>query len=224
MTTSQFEVAGKRLDCQIKRKDVRHTYLKVKPDFQLEIILPRNKCINADRILEKKRRWIEKKVEELSNTKKLFNDDHILYRGEYIRIKVLTAKKPREGVRLYKKVIFVYENSNKDREQILADFISDHTLAYVKRKAPELASELRVNYNCISTKKMRKWGYCTRDGNLFFNCRLICLPQRLTDYIILHELLHRRYFNHSKQFKNALSKYFEDRKQLEAMLKIYVTN
>ncbi len=220
----ELAVNGKRITCHIKRKDIRHVYLKLKPNLQLEINLPRNGDISADSILEKKRPWIEKKVKELSQTKKIFNDDSILYRGEYIRVKAFVSERPRKGVRLYKKVILIWEDSDKNKGQTLAGFIANQTLRYVQQKAAEFAKELGLTFGSVSTKETRRWGYCTRDGALLFNWRLICLPQRLADYIIFHELLHLKHFNHSKQFRTAMAKHFADHKQLEAMLKTYVAN
>jgi len=218
------EINGKRVTCDIKRKNIRHIYLRLKPNLQLEISIPHNADVNVDSILEKKRLWIERKVKEMSEAKKIFKSDSILYKGEYIRVKICDARNPRKGVRLYRNVMLLYEDSGGKREAILADFITRQTLEYIQQKAAEFAEELGVTYNSISTKEMKKWGYCTRDGNLFFNWRLICLPQRLVDYIVLHELLHLRHFNHSRQFKKDMARHFIDYKELEARLRNYIAN
>jgi len=217
-----LEINGKRITCDIRRKDIRHIYLKLKSNLQLELSLPHNTDISVDGILEKKRSWIERKVKEISEAKKTFNGDSILYKGEYIRVKAYVLKRPRKGVRLYKRVILIYEDSESNREAILADFITKQTLEYIQQKAAEFAKELGVTYGSIFTKEMKKWGYCTREGDLFFNWRLICLPQRLADYIVLHELLHLKHFNHSKQFKNDMTGHFIDYREVVAQLKNYL--
>jgi len=216
-----LEISGKRITYDVKRKDIRHVYLKLKPNLQLEVSLPHNADVSADSILEKKRPWIERKVKEMSEAKKIFNGDSILYKGEFIRVKAYAAKKPRKGLRLYEKIILVYEDSERKKEEILIDFITRQTLEYIQRKAAEFAKELGVTYNNISTKEMKRWGYCTREGSLFFNWRLICLPQRLVDYIVLHELLHLKHFNHSKQFKKDMARHLIDYREIETQLKNY---
>lgn len=221
-TITELEVNGRTITCYVRRKDIRHVYLRLKPDFRLEISLPRNKEITADSITENKRLWIEKKVEELSRVRKIFNGDYILYHGEYIKVKTCSAEKPYKGVRLYNKVILISEDHREKRDQILADFITNQTLKYVQQKAVEFARDLGVTYKNISTKETRRWGYCTRDGKIVFNWRLICLPVDLVDYIVFHELLHLKHFNHSKQFRNAMAKRFADHKELSAMLRTYV--
>jgi predicted metal-dependent hydrolase len=44
------------------------------------------------------------------------------------------------------------------------------------------------------------WGSCTRDGVLSFNWRIIMAPPETLDYLVIHELAHRRELNHSKRF------------------------
>ncbi len=220
---SALEINGKKISCNIKRKGVRHVYLKVKPGFQLEVVLPRNRNIHVDRILKLKRPWIEKKINEISKVKKIFDNDTVLYKGEPVKVKVCTVKKSGKGVRLYKNVILVYEDSKRKKEEVLRNFITRQTLGYVQKKAKRFAKELQLSCNTISTKEIKKWGYCNRNGKIFFNWRLICLPERLADYVVFHEVLHLKHFNHSKQFKKDMTKYFIDSKEVEIMLKNYLS-
>jgi predicted metal-dependent hydrolase len=71
---------------------------------------------------------------------------------------------------------------------------------------------------------MRKWGYCTRDGMLCFNWRLVCLPPQLADYIIYHEALHLRHFNHSPRFKAAIDAIMPDYREREIALRRYLSD
>lgn len=224
MTITELEINGKSLPCHIRYKDIRHAYLKIQPDLQLEISLPRNGSISADSLLKDKSRWIEKKVKELSGAKKIFNDGTILYGGENIKVEIRLAEQPYTSVILGKKAITIYANSSKKSNELLADFLAGQTLSYTRSKAVEFSRELGVTYNSISTKKIRGWGYCTRNGNIIFNRKLICLPACLVDFIVFHELLHIKHFNHSRRFQNAMSKRFSDYKELKALLKSYMAN
>src|SRR4030042_973843 len=202
MTITELELNGKKLPGHISYKNIRHAYLRIKPNLHLEISLPRNKTISADSLLRDKRLWIEKKLKELSRVKRIFNDGSILYGGEYIKVEVCMAEKPYVGVRWDKKCITIYGAPNKKNDELLADFLASQTLAYIRPKAVEFSKVLGVTCNSISTKKIRSWGYCTRQGNLFFSWKLICLPERLVDFVIFHELLHLKHFNHSKKFRD----------------------
>ncbi|RKY89345.1 hypothetical protein DRQ15_09055, partial [candidate division KSB1 bacterium] len=66
MKTLPVEINGKQIPCHLKRKAVRLIYLRLKPGPILEIVLPRNKDIDLEALFEKKRRWLEKKIKEIS--------------------------------------------------------------------------------------------------------------------------------------------------------------
>lgn len=59
----------------------------------------------------------------------------------------------------------------------------------------------------ITIRKMdTRWGYCTKDGKIYLNPRLICAPRCCIEYVITHELCHLIYRNHTKDFYALLSK------------------
>ena len=55
-------------------------------------------------------------------------------------------------------------------------------------------------------------------GNLNFNCRLLFVPDRIVDYVAIHELAHRRFMNHSKAFWKEVEKYMPDYKEQKKLL------
>lgn len=93
-----------------------------------------------------------------------------------------------------------------------------------KREIPILVDEyaplIGVTYNRISIRAQKtRWGSCTFDGNLNFNCLLVLLPERVMRYVVVHELCHRKEMNHSKKFWNEVAKILPDYKELRKKLK-----
>jgi predicted metal-dependent hydrolase len=72
----------------------------------------------------------------------------------------------------------------------------------------------------ISVRDQRsRWGSCSKKGNLNFNYRIVLLPPKVADYIIVHELCHLGEFNHSKRFWGLVAKAVPDYKQLKKELR-----
>jgi len=80
------------------------------------------------------------------------------------------------------------------------------------------AMELRPNKIFIRSQKT-KWGSCSSNFNVNFNWRLIMCPLWIIDYLIVHELCHLKYMNHSKAFWSLVDTHYGRRHEAEQWLK-----
>jgi hypothetical protein len=63
------------------------------------------------------------------------------------------------------------------------------------------AARLGVDHAGISIRDGRsRWGSCSARGALSFSWRLVVAPTSVLDYVVVHELCHRRELNHSARF------------------------
>ncbi len=77
-----------------------------------------------------------------------------------------------------------------------------------------------VDYGRVTVRCQRtKWGSCTSQGNLNFNCLLMLCPPEVLDYIVVHELCHRKELNHSPRFWAEVERVMPDYKQHRDWLK-----
>lgn len=76
------------------------------------------------------------------------------------------------------------------------------------------------NRICIKDQKTR-WGSCSSKNNLNFNYRLILAPDSVLDYVVVHELCHLKYMNHSKEFWNFVASIMPDYRKHQEWLRIY---
>jgi len=68
-------------------------------------------------------------------------------------------------------------------------------------------------WNRVSIKNTkRRWGSCSKKGNLNFCYKVALIDMELADYIIVHELCHLGQFNHSKEFWKLVSRSILDYK------------
>ena len=71
----------------------------------------------------------------------------------------------------------------------------------IPARTAEWARQVGVTYGRVTVKKQKTlWGSCSAKGNLNFNCLLLRCPEDVMDYVIVHELCHRRELNHSPRF------------------------
>lgn len=70
----------------------------------------------------------------------------------------------------------------------------------------------------VRTQKTR-WGSCTKEGNLNFNALLLLVPPEVLDSVVVHELCHLKYMNHSKYFYFMVKRFYPEYKQAQDWLK-----
>jgi predicted metal-dependent hydrolase len=64
-----------------------------------------------------------------------------------------------------------------------------------------IAGSLNLEVRRVSVRNQRwRWGSCSRDGHICLNWRLIVVPERVRDYVMIHELMHLRRMDHSPAF------------------------
>ena len=73
----------------------------------------------------------------------------------------------------------------------------------------------RVTIRCQQTR----WGSCSGKGNLNFNCLLMLAPEEVLDYVVVHELAHRKQMNHSALFWQEVAREYPDYKKSLRWLK-----
>lgn len=85
-------------------------------------------------------------------------------------------------------------------EQERADGIQKALKIFPERTA-FFAERMGVDYGRITVREQKtRWGSCSQKGNLNFNWKLVLMPQALLDYVVVHELVHRKEMNHSARF------------------------
>ncbi len=77
-----------------------------------------------------------------------------------------------------------------------------------------------VSYGRITIRNQRtRWGSCSGKGNLNFNCLLMLAPPEVLDYVVVHELCHRKEMNHSPRFWAEVARVLPDYQQRRRWLK-----
>lgn len=92
-----------------------------------------------------------------------------------------------------------------------------------KERVYHYAEKIGVEVKSLALRPMKnKWASCSTAGNMNFNVELLSADQQLSDYVIVHELLHFKAPNHSKLWKSLMRAYLGDYEKLEEKLKTLV--
>tara|TARA_B100001113_G_scaffold231756_1_gene190321 strand:- start:386 stop:934 length:549 start_codon:yes stop_codon:yes gene_type:complete len=92
----------------------------------------------------------------------------------------------------------------------------------LSKRLAELAQEHNFQFNKISIRNQRtRWGSCSSKNNISLNMKLLHLPDQLIDYILLHELVHTRVKNHSKDFWDELETVVPGARVIDSKLRDY---
>ncbi len=134
---------------------------------------------------------------------------------------------------LFEKADWVIRNFKKIKSFQDKVILKNDKITYKKNKekARELIEKSVIRYNRIYNFKFnrifirnqkRRWGSCSRNGNLNFNFKLLFLPKCLLNYVVVHELCHLKEFNHSCRFWSLVEVSIPNYKELREELKKYI--
>lgn len=98
--------------------------------------------------------------------------------------------------------------------------LADLALEKISERARYYAEIMKVSYGRITIRNQKtRWGSCSGKGNLNFNCLLMLAPEKVIDYVVVHELCHLIEMNHSKAFWAQVERVMPDYKVQRQWLK-----
>ena len=191
------------------------------PDGTVRVTIPRLGNISAAKDFASRNiGWLEQQFQRLAVRPKIpvaWNlGTEILFRGELVRIEPDSDG----SIRFGNERINV-SDAHANLRPAIQNHLRDSGIAMNCRPASWNWRNCHgINVCRVSVRNQKsRWGSCSRRGTISLNWRLIQSPGFVRDYIILHELAHRRQMNHSKKFWQEVERLFPDYLQAERWLK-----
>ena len=204
----------------VQNHRARRYLLRLRPDGTARVTIPKRGSISTAReFVGKSIYWLERAIQRLESQPKASTEwklgTEIYLRGELVKIGIENNGRIRLGTELIKQRGFSVD---------LRPAIEKHLRKMAARELPERVMELAtlhaIGISRVTVRNQRsRWGSCSRRGTISLNWRLIQTPEFVRDYILLHELAHRRHLNHSDRFWQEVERLCPDYQTAERWLK-----
>ena len=194
----QIEINERLVTVQLeKKRNIKHVYLRVLNPNLIQIKTNIYYTLHdAKNLIEQKIDWISSSILKLE--KKSVNEDEFLYLGVRKKLEDFKIKN-------------------------LDTFYKKEILKYLPSLVDEYAKKMNLFPTSIKYRKnKRTWGSCNYKNGLNFNILLMKFPIEIMEYVIIHELAHIKYKNHSKDFWNLVYKYCPNYKEIEKEFKNFL--
>ena len=222
-TTHSLEYGNTTIEYTLTYTDRESLAIHVHPDTTVSIEAPLEKdFLEIEKRVHKRAAWIVKKQRQFRRysvefpPRKYVSGETHRYLGRQYRLRVIEDDVTAEVVRMDRGTITLFVNSKS------FDHVKKVLEGWFRQRAQTIFTELvdkwyprferfNVEQPQVVVRRMKsRWGSCTVKGKITLNFKLIQVPKRLIDYVIVHELCHTVIHAHNAEFYALLSRIMPD--------------
>lgn len=154
-------------------------------------------------VIEKHKDWINKRIaisktREKPSEKEFVSGESFLYLGRAHRLFVVYSQ---EEPLKFDNAFYLREDMQPLAREIFINWYRNAARKFISERVNYYSNLTGIKYKKVKiTSAMKRWGSCSREGNLSFTYRLVMAPIFVIDYVVVHELCHIIEHNHSKTF------------------------
>lgn len=200
----------------------RDLLITVHPNLQVAVVAPTEKSIQQiEAKLHDRAAWILRQqlryrdLHPLPTERRFVSGESHRYLGRQYRLRIRQSL--REHVALSRPFLIVETKSSSSAsrvETLVKRWYDDRAKMVLPRQLErclEAHPSLRVSNPTLRIRRMsRRWGSCTPSGVITLSPELMCVPPGCIEYVIVHELCHRKVMNHGPRFERLLSRVLPD--------------
>lgn len=197
-------------------------------DGAVTVVVPKDTSLEKiDQLLAGKRQWIREKMllhREVSpaSRKQYVSGEAFSYLGRNYRLKV--ERGPFAPVKLVNGHLVVTAPSGSEQPHIIRNALirwyKHQADKKLREKVDRYAPIVGVEPHGVGIKFFKsRWGSCTVKGRVEFNWKIMLAPNRMVDYVVVHELCHLKQHDHSPAFWREVERVMPDYAQCREWLK-----
>lgn len=225
MEKESVDINGEKIVFFVERKNIKNINLKVNLDKKVTMSIPKKMEIEiAKEFVKNKAEWIKKQqnyYDSFAEKKEditFENGETVYLLGKQYKMKIISDIKNEILIKDKYFEIHVKEKYIENKEyirKVYDTWLKEYAykvFSELVKKYQRLLKKYNINLPNIEIKQMKsKWGSCLPSNNkVIFNLKLIKTPICCIEYVILYELAHFKYQNHSKNFYNFLTIFMPD--------------
>ncbi|MFC1532265.1 M48 family metallopeptidase [Thermodesulfobacteriota bacterium] len=225
-----FDFGSRKISYRLYRADRKKLRIVVSPDLSVDVFAPKTATDpHIRKAIKKKAPWIARSIDKLEGyhplptPKRYVSGETLVYLGRQYRLKVENGNK--EPAKLRGRFLYVGTKDKTDRisvKKVVDEWYrkrAKDVLGRYMEKCLNITSRHGISEPFITIRLMRsRWGSCSPTGRITLNLKLVQLPVQCIEYVIMHELCHLKFPNHSKLFYSFLTRCLPDwRKRKETL-------
>ncbi|WP_066173593.1 M48 family metallopeptidase [Bacillus marinisedimentorum] len=233
MERHQIQYGNKTIDFSLQRKNVKNVNLNIKPDMTVEVSASKEVPLNfIYDFVKSKGSWIIKHVKNFEDVqsykqseREYVSGESFKYLGKQYRLRVQETEEE-ESVKYFRGFIYLYVKDAGDysrKAKLMEDWYREKARSAFGKsldKMHPLVEKYGVEKPAIDMRTMKaRWGSALVDKKtVLLNTDLIKAPKFCIDYVVLHELIHFKFNDHSESFYKMLYALMPDWERRKAIL------
>lgn len=226
----KIEYGAKTIEFEVEYRDRKTLEISIEPPNNIRVRAPKRATEEEiKKIVNSKGKWIVQKLFEFKDVeyrkikKEYVNGETFMYLGRNYSLQIIENKKIKKPkVKLYRGKFYIKTNTKdqKKLKEAMEKWYREKALEKILEKVDYYKSYFNNEPNSVKVKQQKKrWGSCNTKGDLMFNWRCVMAPSNVLDYLVVHEMCHMVYFNHSKDFWGLVESIIPDYRNRKEWLK-----
>lgn len=227
----EIKYENKTIAYTVNKAKVKNFYISIQNG---EVVIKAPWYVTSSQIqdvVESKRKWIMEKLEEYQKSprkaKEYLDGEKFQILGEEYSLNIYYKDINNAILNVENgKIVIILplryaEEDNTEQIKKMIDkmyyMVAEREVEAAMEKTRKMVGLAPEEYRIKKTKSV--WGSCSSNRKITINQNLMMYSRKAVEYVVLHEVCHLKYMNHSKKFWEMVEKYMPDYKEAEKELK-----